>query len=94
MGSDGEPGPSGSGLANNYENFIDTIRANDPSILSAKIEDGIHSCMVMHLGNISYRLGRSLEFDPVHLTFKGDAEANAMISREEYRSPYVIPETV
>lgn len=94
MGSDGEPGPSGSGLANNYENFIDAIRANDPSMISAKIEGGVHSCMVMHLGNISYRLGRSLEFDPQKMKFKNDDAANAMISREEYRAPYVIPEQV
>ena len=94
LGSDGEPGPSGGGLANNYKNFIDTIRANDPSMLSANIEDGVHSCMVMHLGNISYRLGRSLEFEPDKMKFKNDDEANAMISRQEYRAPYVIPENV
>lgn len=94
MGSDGEPGPTGSGLANNYENFIDAIRANDPSMISAKIEGGVHSCIVMHLGNISYRLGRSLEFDPKSMTFKNDREANDMISREEYRAPFVIPDRV
>lgn len=94
MGTDGEPGPSGSGLADNYKNFIDTIRANDPSMLNAKIEGGVHTCIVMHLGNIAYRLGRTLEFDPKTMRFKNDPEANAMISREEYREPFVIPEKV
>lgn len=94
MGSDGEPGPTGSGLGDNYENFIDAIRANDSSKISAKIEDGVYSCVVMHLGNISYRLGRSLEFDPDTMTFKNDDEANALISRPEYRAPFVIPKRV
>ena len=94
MGTDGDPGPSGSGLANNYENFTDSIRANDPSMLNAKIKDGVHSCMVMHMGNISYQLGRTLEFDPSTMKFKKDKEANAMISRPEYRHPFVIPKKV
>lgn len=94
MGSDGEPGPAGSGLGNHYQNFVDTIRANDPSMLNGKIKDGVHSCMVMHIGNISYQLGRSLEFDPETMRFVNDDEANSMISREEYREPFVIPEKV
>jgi hypothetical protein len=48
-----------------------------------------------HLGNISYRLGRQLEFDPVSERFKGEGEneANAMLKRE-YRPPYILPEVV
>jgi predicted dehydrogenase len=94
MGKDCELGESGSGLGNHYKNFIDTIRANDPSMLNGKIEEGVYSCMLMHMGNIAYRLGRSLEFDPSTMKFKNDDEANAMISREEYRHPFVIPENV
>lgn len=94
MGRECELGPSGSGLANHYKNFIDTIRANDPSMLNGKIEEGVYSCMVMHLGNIAYQLGRSLEFDPVKMKFKNDKEANAMITREEYRHPFVVPDEV
>jgi predicted dehydrogenase len=94
MGRECEPGPSGSGGASHSQNFIDTIRANDPSMLNGKIEEGVYSCMVMHLGNIAYRLGRSLEFDPEAMKFKNDDEANAMISRESYRHPFVIPDQV
>jgi len=94
MGRDCEPGPSGSGGASHSQNFIDTIRANDPSMLNGKIEEGVYSCMVVHLGNIAYRLGRSLEFDPDTMKFKNDDEANAMISRESYRPPFVIPDQV
>lgn len=92
MGKEREQGATGNGLGNHYQNFIDTIRSGDSSMLNGKIEEGIYSCMVMHMGNISYRLGRSLEFDPEKMEFKNDAEANAMMGREGYRYPYVFPE--
>jgi len=53
-----------------YKHFIDTIRSNSPSMLNAKIEEGVNSTTVMHLGNIAYQLGRLLEFDPRLLNLK------------------------
>jgi len=47
----------------------------------------------MHLGNISYRLGRSLEFDPVKMKFKNDPEADAMLTRQ-YRKPFIVPDNI
>ena len=47
----------------------------------------------MHLANISYRLGRTLNWDEKTWTVKGDSEANKMLTRE-YRKPYVVPEKV
>jgi predicted dehydrogenase len=73
-----------------YGNFIDAVRAHDKSILNAEIEEGHLSSALCHLANVSYRLGRSLEFDPKTETFKADEEANAMLTRE-YREPYVVP---
>lgn len=88
-GKDRTPGESGSGLGNHYQNFIDAIRANDPSINNGKIEEGVLSCSLIHLANISYRLGRSLDFDPESKRFVNDAEADAMLTKE-YREPYSI----
>ncbi len=93
MGEKREPGETGSGLGNHYENFIKAIRMPDPAVFNAGIEDGFYSCAVIHLGNIAYRLGRTLTFDPATLTFPGDAEANAMLTRN-YRTPYVVPDKV
>jgi hypothetical protein len=45
------------------------------------------------LGNISYRLGRQLQFDPEKERFVGDEQANAMLTRK-YRFPFVLPEKV
>jgi hypothetical protein len=46
--------------------------------------------MLCHLGNIAYRTGRRLEFDPKSETFVGDEQANQMLSRE-YRKGYELP---
>lgn len=93
MGEKREPGQTGSGEGNHYANFINAVRAPDPATFNRSIEDGFNSCAVIHLGNIAYRLGRTLNFDPDTLTFPGDAEANAMLTRN-YRAPYVVPDKV
>jgi hypothetical protein len=47
----------------------------------------------VHLANASYRLGRTLKFDPAHEQVIGDDEANRLL-RGTYREPYVVPEQV
>lgn len=97
MGRKREPGPSGKseGYANmsHYQNYIDAIRANDPSILRAPIKEGHESCILIHSANTSYRLGRSLDFDPATERYIDDQEANNMLKRD-YRKPFVIPDEV
>ncbi|NQU51784.1 MAG: Gfo/Idh/MocA family oxidoreductase [Bacteroidetes bacterium] len=92
-GKDRTPGASGGGLDNHWQNFVNAIRANDQSLAKADIKEGFYSCALIHLGNISYRLGRSLEFDPVAMKFKNDPEANLMLTRD-YRAPFVVPNKV
>lgn len=93
LGEKREPGPTGDGTGNHYEVFVNAIRDPKPEEFNLSIQEGFYSCALIHLGNISYRLGRSLEFDPVSMTFPHDAEANAMLTRE-YRAPFVVPEKV
>lgn len=93
MGKKQEPGPSGGGIGNHYENFIDAIRTNNPSVLTAPIIEGHYSCSLSHLANTSYRLGRTLVYDPNHERYVGDQEANAMLS-QDYRKPFIVPEKV
>jgi hypothetical protein len=69
------------------------VRSGNSGDLSAEIEEGALSCVLVHLANISYRLGRTLHWDEKTWTVKGDAEANKMLTRE-YRKPYVVPEKV
>jgi hypothetical protein len=65
------------------------------SIQHGPVQTGHLSSSLAHLGNISYRLGRQLEFDPVAERFigEGENEANAMLSRD-YRAPYLLPEVI
>ena len=93
MGKNREPGDSGEGFGNHYQNFIDAIRANDPGMLTSPIQEGFYSCALIHLGNISYRLGRTINFDPGKQEIINDKEASEMMTRE-YRAPYALPAQV
>jgi hypothetical protein len=93
MGKGREPGPQGGGRGNMFENFVTAIRSNDKNILKGSIEEGHYSCSLMHLANISFRLGRRLHFDPLKEKFISDVEADAMLSRE-YRHPFIVPQQV
>jgi hypothetical protein len=73
-----------------YQNFIDCVKSREQEKLIADIEEGHYSAMLCHLGNIAYRTGRRLEFDPKSETFVGDEQANQMLSRE-YRKGYELP---
>ncbi|MDR0756769.1 MAG: gfo/Idh/MocA family oxidoreductase, partial [Tannerella sp.] len=91
-----EKGPSRSEsgeLTLHFRNWFDAIRARDMNMQNSPVETGHLSSALAHLGNISYRLGRQLTFDPAAERFIGDEEANGMLTRE-YRMPYVIPETI
>lgn len=98
LGQDREPGPKRSEGGENrlhFQNWFDAIRARDMSIQNGPVQSCHLSSALAHLGNISYRLGRQLDFDPVSERFigEGENEANSMLSRS-YRAPYVLPEIV
>ena len=42
-------------------NFLDAVRAEDPSLLNQEILSGHKSTLMCHLGNIAHRTGRSLQ---------------------------------
>jgi len=93
LGEKREKGPSGRAGGDHFKNWIDAIRARDMSIQHGPVETGHISSALAHLGNISYRLGRQLQFDPVSERFIGDEDANNMLSRD-YRAPFVMPDKV
>jgi hypothetical protein len=93
MGRKQEPGPTGSGKGNHYANYINAIRNGDPKKFNKSIEEGFYTCALIHLANISYRLGRSLEFDPKAMKFINDDQANGML-RRQYRKPFVVEDKV
>lgn len=93
LGKERTPGPARNAGGDHYKNFVEAVRAKDKSLLNGPIETGHLAASIAHLGNISYRLGRTLHFDPTKETFIGDKEANAMLTRK-YRAPYVVPDKV
>jgi predicted dehydrogenase len=91
LGREQQRGPARSEGGSNFKNFIDALRTRRREDLNAEIEEGAISCDLMHLGNIAYRVGRTLEFDPTTMQVKNDPEANRLFKRS-YRPPYVVPE--
>jgi hypothetical protein len=93
MGKAGEPGPTMIKGGSHFANFFSAVRDRKRETLTAEIEEGAASTVLVHLANISYRVGRTVHFDPKTMTIQGDAEASKLMSRE-YRKPFVVPEKV
>ncbi|HYK91866.1 MAG TPA: Gfo/Idh/MocA family oxidoreductase [Acidobacteriota bacterium] len=93
LGQDQEPGPSQKAGGNNWTNWIQCVKSRKKEDLNAPIEEGHYSCTLLHLGNWSYRLGRTLNFDPEKEMVIGDDEANLKL-KGTFREPYVVPESV
>ncbi|MBL8210373.1 MAG: Gfo/Idh/MocA family oxidoreductase [Bryobacterales bacterium] len=93
LGKKMEPGPTRNEAGNNWQNFIDALRSGKRADLNAEIEEGAVSTTLVHLANISYRLGRTINFDAATYSVPGDKEANAMFTRN-YREGFVVPKKV
>jgi predicted dehydrogenase len=74
--------------AAHVRNFLAAIR--EEAKLNADALTGHLSTSLCHLGNISTRLGRSLDFDPATEQVIGDEEANRLV-RREYREHWGRP---
>jgi hypothetical protein len=66
-------------------NFFDCVRTRKQPICAAEI--GHRSASVCHLGAISTRLGRKLQWDPKKEQFVNDSEADTWLSRQQ-RTPW------
>jgi len=70
------------------KNFLAACRSRNHRRLNAEIEIGATSAALCHLANISYRVGRQLQWDDSKRNFVNDSEANKLLTRE-HRKPYV-----
>jgi len=85
----------GSGSPGIRRNFIDCIKANDPSKLLAPIDEGFASATLCHMGNIGVKLGGAkLDFDSTKCEFtgRGSKKANQYLTRD-YRKGYELAYT-
>jgi predicted dehydrogenase len=70
------------------KNFVEACKARDHKKLNAEVEIGATSASLCHFANISYRVGRKLNWDDAKRKFN-DSEADKLLTRD-YRKPYVV----
>jgi predicted dehydrogenase len=68
-----------------HQDFFDCMRTRHNPICDVAI--GHRATAISHLGNIAFRLGRPLVYDPVREIFPGDAPATSMIAKP-MRAPW------
>lgn len=84
---DDAPKPEG---LSKWGHFFNAVRSRKTSDMAVSTLDAHLSCIHCHLGNVAYRVGRSLEFDPETERFKDD-EANKYVQRV-YRKGFEVPQ--
>jgi len=89
-GRKNEPGPSAEAPTRHYENFIKAVRSRKTEDQNGPVETAHYAAALAHVGNIAFRRGRILEFDPEAERFTNDEEANKML-KDEYREGFEVP---
>ena len=74
-----------------HSTWLNALRTRKQEDIAANMEVGHISCAHAHLGNIAYRLGQSLEFNPKTERFTKNADANKMLTRN-YREGFEVKE--
>ena len=87
LSSSDYPTPESDG---HFQNFLNAVKTRDKKLIQGTMKAAHEACVHIHVANISYRLGRSLEFDPAAERFVNDTEANAMLGRE-YHPDFKFP---
>jgi predicted dehydrogenase len=98
LGKEQQPQPSvhAGDQVDHYRNFIECVISRKKENLHAPVEEAHISCGLMHLANASYRLGRTIHFNPETQQVIGDKEAEKLLRDGDrgYRAPYTIPAQV
>jgi predicted dehydrogenase len=80
-------------LPAHHTNFFECIRGNQRQ-LNADIQAGLLSAGIVHLSNISARIGRVLHFDPAREQVENDMEANNLVRRKYRDRHWAVPQGV
>lgn len=84
-----EAGEEREGAVLHMKNFLAACKSRNYKELNADVEIGATSAALCHFANISYRVGRKLNWDNQARKFVNDSEANKLLTRD-YRKPYVV----
>lgn len=74
------------GLDKHTANFVEAIRRRDAKAVNAPIEAGAHIAIFSQMGNIAYRVGKKIHWDPLKKKFD-TPEANTLI-KAKYHNGY------
>ena len=95
LGNKNKPGPTEgkelrgqTGYPEHMRDFLNAVRTRESTRAAAHIAHS--SCALVHLGEIAYRTGGRVDFDPDKETFISNDTANEMLSKS-YRDPYGLP---
>ena len=80
--------PDGHNLALLWADFLNAVDSRKPAV--SRIEVAHRSSVLPLLGMISWRTGRSIEWDAARETILNDPESAALL-RKQFRSPWVHP---
>ncbi|MGA2174244.1 MAG: Gfo/Idh/MocA family oxidoreductase [Verrucomicrobiota bacterium] len=78
----GDPRPA------HVRNFLECVKSRRPPVLNLEI--GHRVSTLAHLGNIAYRTGRKIVWDPVNEKVVDDKEADRLVG-VKYRKPWHLP---
>jgi predicted dehydrogenase len=90
LGPKEEKGPAMKGSGGHpahFNNFVDCVRTRQQPVANAEVAH--RSCALVHLGEIAYRVGRIVHFDPATETFRNDPEANRLLTKR-YTAPFAL----
>ncbi|MEO8270723.1 MAG: Gfo/Idh/MocA family oxidoreductase [Aureliella sp.] len=77
------------GDVEHLQNFIDAVRADDPSRLNQPIIEGHKSTLLCHLGNIAYRTGGTVQTDSKTGRLLGDVPEQLALWQRDYDPNWV-----
>jgi hypothetical protein len=87
LDSQRKPG-SGNPRPAHVRNFLDCVKSRQQPVLN--LEVGHHVSTVAHLGNIAYRTGRKVVWDPARECVVGDKQTDHLVG-VKYRKPWSLP---
>ena len=81
---------SGDARPAHVRNFLDCVKSRQQP--ATNLEVGHFVTSIAHLGNIAYRTGEKIAWDPIHERIPGSRKADALVGTE-YRKPWELPYT-
>lgn len=79
----------GNALDHHAVNFVEAVKANDPSLLHCAIQTGSVAAINAQMGNIAYKTGKKVYWDATKNLFT-DSEANQLI-KAHYHNGWELP---